>query len=220
MKNDTFQLAAHCSFSQFISSLSQRGDIKIFDFGLAKELKDSLENDDGTYNLTGMTGSPRYMCNHVANSEPYNASCDVYSFCVMFWQMMALKVPYKGYNMRDLFEKVYNGPCVRPDIKASWHTSIKLMLKRGWSHDLVSRSTMKHVVSILRSELIATRNGDSTGLTHHTRRSTFIFRGLAASFGNVGRSQRVQLETVDSVRLDDDDDVEDEDDDDNNKQRQ
>jgi len=48
-----------------------RGDIKIFDFGLAKELTDDLKNDDGTYKLTEMTGSPRYMAPEVANAEPY-----------------------------------------------------------------------------------------------------------------------------------------------------
>mmetsp|Transcript_32595 Transcript_32595/g.79083 ORF Transcript_32595/g.79083 Transcript_32595/m.79083 type:complete len:295 (+) Transcript_32595:56-940(+) len=38
-----------------------RGDVKIFDFGLAKELDESKILEDGTYNLTGDTGSLRYM---------------------------------------------------------------------------------------------------------------------------------------------------------------
>jgi len=36
-------------------------DVKIFDFGLAKELDESKILEDGTYNLTGDTGSLRYM---------------------------------------------------------------------------------------------------------------------------------------------------------------
>jgi serine/threonine protein kinase len=40
----------------------QRDDVKVFDFGLAKELTEKLEKDaDGLYKLTAMTGSPRYM---------------------------------------------------------------------------------------------------------------------------------------------------------------
>ena len=37
--------------------------IKIIDFGLAKELKDKLKTKENPelYNLTGDTGSPRYM---------------------------------------------------------------------------------------------------------------------------------------------------------------
>jgi serine/threonine protein kinase len=36
-----------------------RGDIKIFDFGLAKEVRDP--DDEGNYKLTGYCGSPMYM---------------------------------------------------------------------------------------------------------------------------------------------------------------
>jgi serine/threonine protein kinase len=38
-----------------------RGDVKIFDFGLAKELDPNKRLDDGTYKLTSDTGSLRYM---------------------------------------------------------------------------------------------------------------------------------------------------------------
>lgn len=38
-----------------------RGDVKLFDFGLAKELDEKAKLDDGTYHLTGDTGSLRYM---------------------------------------------------------------------------------------------------------------------------------------------------------------
>ena len=43
-----------------------RGDIKIFDFGLAKELHPDDKMENGLYNLTGDTGSPRYMAPEVA----------------------------------------------------------------------------------------------------------------------------------------------------------
>ena len=35
-------------------------NLKLFDFGLAKELKESDKREDGLYNLTGMTGAMRY----------------------------------------------------------------------------------------------------------------------------------------------------------------
>lgn len=38
-----------------------RGDVKIFDFGLAREVNEKDQLDDGTYKLTGDTGSLRYM---------------------------------------------------------------------------------------------------------------------------------------------------------------
>ena len=54
-----------------------RGDIKVFDFGLAKEVHENLSDGDGCYNLTAMTGTPRYMAPEVALNKPYNESCDV-----------------------------------------------------------------------------------------------------------------------------------------------
>lgn len=64
----------HCEIADFVdlvlALLAQkpdnvgfdvRGDVKIFDFGLAKELDESKKLDDGTYHLTSDTGSLRYM---------------------------------------------------------------------------------------------------------------------------------------------------------------
>ena len=70
---------------------------------------------------------------------------------------------------------------------------------------------MAQICTILRNELIMIRNGDSTGLTHHKRRSTFIFRGVADSLRSLGRltpSQRGQLGTIESIRIINDEDDE------------
>jgi len=153
-----------------------RDDIKIFDFGLAKELTDDLRNDDGTYKLTEMTGSPRYMAPEVHNGLPYNATCDVYSFAILLWQMLALKVPYELYTPKTLREKVYNGPHKRPMVDETWPNMIKLCLKRSWDKDIHERNTMAQVSSILRKECVRIRDGNEDGLEHYRRRSTFVFR--------------------------------------------
>lgn len=64
-------------FSPFVSS-DVRGDVKIFDFGLAKEFKPENRDDNGTYKHTADTGSPRYMAPEVFLGKPYNETCDVY----------------------------------------------------------------------------------------------------------------------------------------------
>ena len=65
-----YSATSHISLLSFVL---QRGDIKIFDFGLARELRNDLRNPDGTYKLTGETGSLRYMAPEVANGQHYNA---------------------------------------------------------------------------------------------------------------------------------------------------
>ena len=54
--------------------------IKVFDFGLSKEINEDLSHGDGTYKLTGHTGSMRYMAPEVYLEKPYNMSCDAVSF--------------------------------------------------------------------------------------------------------------------------------------------
>ena len=67
-----------------------RGDIKVFDFGLAKEVHENLSDGNGCYNLTAMTGTPRYMAPEVALSKPYNETCDVVRAHLTFFRVPLL----------------------------------------------------------------------------------------------------------------------------------
>ena len=63
-----------------------RGDVKLFDFGLSFEITEECSSVDGLYELSGNTGSMRYMAPEVALGNPYNHKVDVYSFGILFWQ--------------------------------------------------------------------------------------------------------------------------------------
>jgi serine/threonine protein kinase len=108
--------------------------------------------------------------------KPYNESSDVYSFAILFWEMLALKQPYQLYTMSSLRERVWNAPHKRPCVDASWSVSTKLLLKRAWSPNIEERHKMGNIEGILRKECVACRNGDDRGLEHYRRRSTFVFR--------------------------------------------
>jgi len=56
------------------------GRIKLFDFGLACIIDAASTSYDKTYQMSGETGSPRYMAPEVAQSKPYNQKVDVYSY--------------------------------------------------------------------------------------------------------------------------------------------
>jgi len=126
-----------------------------------------------------MTGSLLYMAPEVANEVPYSETCDSYSFAILLWEILALKRPYELYSCKSLREKVYNGPHKRPKIDDGWHNSIKLLLKRAWSKDLLHRSSMAQISKILRDETVRCRDGDDTGLDHLRRRSTYVYRPSA-----------------------------------------
>jgi serine/threonine protein kinase len=71
------------------------GELKLFDFGLVTCVR-SRVNSNAAYEMTGYTGSLRYMAPEVALRLPYTEKVDVYSFAIMVWQMARDRVPFKG----------------------------------------------------------------------------------------------------------------------------
>ena len=59
------------------------GTVKLFDFGLARILENTSVSDE-VYEMSGETGSLRYMAPEVADCQPYNQKADVYSFGKLF----------------------------------------------------------------------------------------------------------------------------------------
>lgn len=145
-----------------------------------------MQNGDGTYNLTGLTGSVRYMAPEVANSQPYNAACDVYSFSILFWQILSCQTPYEQYTPKALREKVYNGPQKRPLIDPSWKESVRVLLQNGWAADFHQRCSMSRVSEILRDEALACRSSDAD-FDHIQKRSNLVGRDQSKNFRRLSR---------------------------------
>eukprot|EP00986_Skeletonema_menzelii_P005997 scaffold2266_cov150-Skeletonema_menzelii.AAC.3 len=128
------------------------GQLKLFDFGLAKRVTsaDMLEND--LYNLTGNTGSLRYMAPEVALNKPYSLSVDAYSFGVLFWQICALTVPYSGYSCKMHAELVV-GKGYRPKPDSSWPESWTSLMRNCWADNHTSRPTFTEIYRVMNEEL-------------------------------------------------------------------
>jgi len=151
------------------------GDVKLFDFGLAKELDDNMKSGcSDFYEMSGNTGSLRYMAPEVALSEPYNLTADVYSFDLVLWHLCSLEVPYDGMNRCDHLTNVVKGS-ERPELNRSWSTQIKILMKRSWDPNPLLRPSMDVIYQILKREISALRDGDETGLEDVIPRSTNIF---------------------------------------------
>lgn len=128
-----------------------RGTIKLFDFGLAKEIDLSTKDENGTYKLTGYTGSPLYMAPEIALNKPYNFSADVYSFGILLWQMIALKSPFEKLTIRNIINMVAKKNH-RPPCDAKWTASLSELLRSCWSPDIGKRPSFQNIISELRIE--------------------------------------------------------------------
>jgi serine/threonine protein kinase len=131
--------------------------VKIFDFGLAKELDPKSVLHDGTYHLTGDTGSPRYMAPEVALDKPYNESVDVYSFSMLLWEILKLETPFAGFTM-SMFAKSVTKGGARPKCDPKWPKELTSLITRGWDNDITKRPSMEDVCEYLRDEI--NRNTD------------------------------------------------------------
>jgi len=142
-----------------------RGDVKIFDFGLAKELQPSLLVADDLYELTSSTGSPRYMAPEVCLGQPYNKKADVYSFSILLWQILSLEVPYENYEYGFFYDNVMCGND-RPKMDKSWPKRWVDILNCGWSKKLIERPTMNEMLSTLEEEVVELQGyGDNRAIS-------------------------------------------------------
>lgn len=112
-------------------SLSQA--VKILDFGLAKIKSGELLGSFIQAQTTGLMGSPYYMApEQWADDEPDSRS-DIYSLGVMFYQMLAGDVPFKGSSIPAIMKKHISDP---PPMFSSMGLSVDPQLEAAVMHTL------------------------------------------------------------------------------------
>ena len=129
-----------------------RDNAKIFDFGLAKELRPSDRIAKDQYRASGRTGTRRYMAPEVTLCKPYGKPVDAYSFAVLSWGVLALKTPFDDYSYEKHAKQVIQDG-KRPVIPKKWPTMIKELLNAGWASDPSFRNNFDQTVGLLGGEL-------------------------------------------------------------------
>mmetsp|Transcript_309 Transcript_309/g.504 ORF Transcript_309/g.504 Transcript_309/m.504 type:complete len:449 (-) Transcript_309:212-1558(-) len=135
-------------------AINDAGRFQIIDFGFARKLPEEDTGNpanDKTYNLTGCTGSFRYMAPEVAAYELYNEKADVYSSSLIMYEILTLKKVFEGFTPIQIASKVhYNHK--RPGFPARFPRSldgVRRMIKEAWSPDMSIRPPMESIHHIL-----------------------------------------------------------------------
>jgi serine/threonine protein kinase len=157
-----------------------RGDVKIFDFGLSRSIpqelkaKDSMGRPTYGYNLTPGTGSIPFMAPEIAACKPYDEKCDVFSFAILLWEILALDRAFKDYSYREFFERVVRAK-QRPLICRKWSPMMKLLLQEAWDDDPTKRPAMQRISSLIRGDLndMAQGNEEVIFRTMHMKNRSF-----------------------------------------------
>ena len=132
--------------------------LKLFDFGLAKELKTEDQKADGRYELTGNTGSRRYMAPEVAKECPYEKSVDVYSFGILLWELCSAEKPFYGYSSGKHMQQVVIGgerPKMDSQHTAFWPENLQWLIKHCWSPFPAARPSFTDCKQVLQDILMS-----------------------------------------------------------------
>jgi serine/threonine protein kinase len=137
------------------------GQVKLLDFGLARLLENSDPKSDDVYQMSGETGSLRYMAPEVAEGLPYNHKADVYSFGIILWEMNAGKRPFNGLDRDTFYEQIVHGGG-RPHLSKKWPSELNKLIADCWNVDVDSRPTFGQIVDRI-DDLLTNEKGGKTG---------------------------------------------------------
>jgi len=118
---------------------------KIADFGLALlKSKGVIKGDDNG------GGSPLWMSPEALLEEPTTVKTDVYSFGLVFWEILTQKDLFPEYNDLDIFTQDIARKGVRPSLEGC-NTVLSEIIKRCWHKDPNVRPHFKELITILQN---------------------------------------------------------------------
>jgi serine/threonine protein kinase len=105
------------------------GTIKIFDFGVARDLAYVRRVND----RLGLSGTPRYMANEVMIKDDYDLPADVYSFGILLYEICTLKRPFPRIKTVHGFRNKVAIGGERPNTSIMKNVSLRSMSENCWS---------------------------------------------------------------------------------------
>ncbi|KOO32469.1 serine threonine-protein kinase ht1-like protein [Chrysochromulina tobinii] len=97
--------------------------------------KGSLSSD-----VTGQTGSMRYMAPEVWASESYTHKVDVFSFAILAFELLSRTRAYESqYLTMQQVARAVAESALRPNLPKRWPAALSELLARSWAHNADDR---------------------------------------------------------------------------------
>src|SRR6266446_4355157 len=126
--------------------ITPRGQLKILDFGLAKQTRssDSVDFDAPTATLLStpgrIVGTVPYMSPEQVQGEPLDACSDIFSLGVTFYEMLAGKHPFKDKSAAITMSRIILGePIPTEQFQAQVSPELQALLSKMLSKDKAAR---------------------------------------------------------------------------------
>ncbi|RNA00408.1 serine threonine- kinase Nek11 isoform X2 [Brachionus plicatilis] len=101
--------------------LIKNGILKLGDFGVSRELKES--EDASTF-----IGTPYYMSPEIIKNDKYNSKSDIWSLGCVLYELATYQKPFVGDKIIDIFESIKNDEC--PSIINLYSKHLNKILKK------------------------------------------------------------------------------------------
>jgi serine/threonine protein kinase len=157
--------------------VSQRGTVRVTDFGLARRADGMIEPtgitsdrvsapgaimDGDNIDVTSVTrsgaivGTPAYMAPEQAAGHPCDARADQFSFCVTAWEALYGARPFAGKNWSEIYTSVQSQTFALPPADRSVPRSLNRALRRGLSVDPNARfASMDELLEVFQDAMRA-----------------------------------------------------------------
>ena len=111
------------------------------------------DNVNELFNMTGETGTLRFMAPEVALCQPYTEKVDVYSFGIVIWSMVSNTLPFKSFEQGNVQINSFHQRVVlggdRPPLNDQWPLPFQQLLTACWHKDSRNRPSFRDVYGFL-----------------------------------------------------------------------
>ena len=143
----------------------KQGNVKLFDFGLAREIQ-SLDKND-------IAGSLRYLAPECVKSKSCGFPADVYSFGVLLWELCTLEKAYGQFSNAKKFKERVFYQDFRPSMWSIPSRSLKSLIAVCWDPNPMTRPSFTTIKQILEDKIAASKTS-SGGLSFSSIKSKMI----------------------------------------------